>query len=276
MPDTEIRAMLERALPATLPPSTVDSGAAVRAGRRQRHRRLAAMAGVAVAVPALLVAATVALDRSPAPTQVAGPGTASTPADGTGTGTGTEGTGGVRPGLPAVAPTRFDPLRRTLEVGWRPAGLRNPQWELTAARQSFAAEGTGAGDVGLYVSVFARGQRPPAGEFAAGVPMDAVEKPTTPVRGRPAVCLADPALPRSCSALRWEYAPAPGRRSRTPASPWSPSATPRRARPATAAPLPTRTSPAAPPPRTPTRGRCGGWPSRCRWARPSGSGCRSG
>ena len=110
-------------------------------------------------------------------------------------------------GLPATAPAAFDPLVRTLGVGWLPPGVLSDQWELTADRQTYAAAAPGEGDVGLLVSVFARGQRPPAGEGAPGVPREPVERPTTPVRGRPAVCLAEPQLPASCSTLRWQYAP---------------------------------------------------------------------
>ncbi|GIF68036.1 hypothetical protein Ais01nite_60710 [Asanoa ishikariensis] len=110
------------------------------------------------------------------------------------------------------APERFDPLMRTLHIGWVPGGLRGGSAEVSVTEQSFGAKdkdwADGGTDLGLFLVVLAKGR--PITDFsdgALGLPMGAVERETEDINGRPAVCLSDPAVRGSCPALRWEYAP---------------------------------------------------------------------
>ncbi len=110
------------------------------------------------------------------------------------------------------APQQFDPLRRTLNVGWIPSGLGGQHAEITPWQQTFggldAAWVNGGPDLGLVVTVLAKGR--PVTDFtsgAVGLPREPVAKPTEPVNGGAAECLTDPAVPGSCSAIRWRYAP---------------------------------------------------------------------
>ncbi|GAA1867482.1 hypothetical protein [Asanoa iriomotensis] len=193
----DLRNALDYAGPAASP----DVGAIIARGRRRRRARRYAAAGGVAAVVAALVAVN-PLDTGP----------------------------GVHPDIelngsppdPVLvaamttdasdAPERFDPLVRTLHVGWVPAGLKDEQAEIGTTEQSFAGFDVGwadgGTDLGLVVTVLARGR--PVTDFAGGalgLPMDAKERSTDDVNGRPAVCLTDPAVRGSCSALRWEYAP---------------------------------------------------------------------
>jgi hypothetical protein len=113
----------------------------------------------------------------------------------------------------AEAPTRFDPLTRTLQVGWVPSGLDGGSVTIGPYAQSYGATDeayvNGGPDIGLVITVLARGQS--VEEFpdgALGLPRDARPRPTEPVNGGTAECLSDPAVAAgTCSALRWEYAP---------------------------------------------------------------------
>jgi len=97
-------------------------------------------------------------------------------------------------------------------VGWLPPGLAGQQAEVAPWEQSFGARDrtwvSGGPDVGLVVDLLAKGH--PASEFSAGalgLPMNAVEHPTAPIRGGTAFCLSDPRVAGSCAAIRWRYAP---------------------------------------------------------------------
>ena len=114
--------------------------------------------------------------------------------------------------LTRTAPDRFDPLTRTLNIGWIPAGLIDQQAEITPWSQTYsgfdASHVNGGPDVGLVVEVLAKG-RPVSdlSDGALGLPLLAVSHPTEPVNGQPAECLSAPEAPRSCPAIRWQYAP---------------------------------------------------------------------
>jgi hypothetical protein len=110
------------------------------------------------------------------------------------------------------APTRFDPLVRTLHVGWVPPGLGGQSAQTSPWEQTYSGKDrtyvNGGPDVGLVVDILARGR--PLDDFsdgALGLPVDAVARPTAPINGAPAECLSDPLVPGSCAALRWRYAP---------------------------------------------------------------------
>ncbi|MEU8263173.1 hypothetical protein AB0C02_21400 [Micromonospora sp. NPDC048999] len=114
--------------------------------------------------------------------------------------------------LATEAPRRFDPLRRTLNVGWIPSGLNGQGAEITPWQQTFGSQDAawvnGGPDIGLVVTVLAKGR--PVTDFtsgALGLPREPVAKPTEPINGGAAECLTDPAVPGSCSAIRWRYAP---------------------------------------------------------------------
>jgi hypothetical protein len=137
--------------------------------------------------------------------------------------------------LTSTAPDSFDPLTRTLHVGWVPAGLKNETAEITPWSQTYggfdASSVNGGPDVGLVVEILARGR--PVSDFsngALGLPMDAVSHPTDPINGQPAECLSAPVVPeetdipqsrrslaaaakasrppaQACPAIRWHYAP---------------------------------------------------------------------
>jgi len=114
--------------------------------------------------------------------------------------------------LTRTVPDRFDPLTRTLSIGWVPAGLIDQQAEITPWSQTYsgfdASHVNGGPDVGLVVEVLAKG-RPVSdlSDGALGLPPFAVSHPTEPVNGQPAECLSPPEAPRSCPAIRWQYAP---------------------------------------------------------------------
>ncbi|MEV0271773.1 hypothetical protein AB0H43_23585 [Hamadaea sp. NPDC050747] len=110
------------------------------------------------------------------------------------------------------APVRFDPLSRTLNVGWIPAGLGGQHADITPWQQTFSGHDSayvnGGPDIGLVVTVLAK--KRPISDFydgALGLPPAAVAKPTEPVNGGAAECLTDPQVLGSCSAIRWQYAP---------------------------------------------------------------------
>jgi hypothetical protein len=186
------------------PPSQAapDTAAIIARGRRQRVARRAVLGTGLAAVATIAAVATVAA-TSPtghAPRGQDSPGAVPNPilvAANTST---------------AAAPTRFDPLVRTLHVGWLPGGLKDQQAEVTTWSQSYGAKDeayvNGGRDIGLVVDVLAKGR--PVGDFsngALGLPLDAVPHATEPINGRPAECLSDPSVPGSCAALRWQYAP---------------------------------------------------------------------
>ncbi len=203
-------------------PPTPDAAAIIARGRRRRTARRASFAGGLAAAAAIAVGvATVA------------PGTDTLPTPPSAGGLQDIG-GGVpdpvlvaanrslasaapSPGGPAVAPTRFDPLMRTLHVGWIPPGIVDQQADTGIWGQSYGGRDrtyTNGGepphlDAGLAVTVLAKG-RPVTElpEHGLGLPPVGVTlRPTEPVHGRPAECLGDPAVPGSCSGIRWQYAP---------------------------------------------------------------------
>lgn len=189
--DLQIRTLLAEDA-ADLPPTTVDIRAILRQARRQRRRRwLVALSTSVVVFGTLLVGATGGmLTSSPRPqAPTAAPASASTP-----------------PTTPG--PAHFDPLVRTLKVGWMPSDLVDGHLEVTRSRQTFTAveagpDGQPAADTGLVVSVLAAGEHP---DFHHAVPSWTVHRAAAPVRGKPASCLATRTEPRHrCSTLRWAY-----------------------------------------------------------------------
>jgi hypothetical protein len=191
-----------------------DAGAIIRRARRRRATRRAVAGGSALAVVTALAVTAALVPRPPAPPE-AGPRPP--------TGSGGSGAVGAAPDPvlvaalarfdpPVEAPSRFDPLVRTLHVGWIPPGLGSQSAGTSPWEQTYAGFDrtyvNGGPDVGLVVTILARGR--PLGDLsdgALGLPLDAVARPTDPIHGRPAECLSDPLVPGSCSALRWRYAP---------------------------------------------------------------------
>jgi hypothetical protein len=171
------RMLLEDAVPA-LPPSTVDPALAVRRGRAIRRRRSALVGAAAVVVAAAVATPAALAALHPAPTTI-----------------------------DPAAGQRFDPLVRTLRVGWTPPGMGAGNWSLTGKSQ-FYAVGLGPTSTGpqLSVLVVAGKQTLPARAF--GGPVKSEWHAARPVGGRPARCAADKGMPDSCAVLDWE--PAPG------------------------------------------------------------------
>lgn len=174
----DVRTLLDEAVPA-LPPSTVNPAEAVRRVAVIRRRRRTAMVSVAAVAVAVVAAVPAAISA------VSGPSDRSV--------------------IPAGG-RQFDPMVRTARVGWVPPTLDTPSWTLTASRQEFGGIEKGAKDGhGLSLTILASGEKFVTG--AIGLPGNAVDRPTRPVNGRRAICLADPHVADSCSAVRWEYAP---------------------------------------------------------------------
>jgi hypothetical protein len=198
-----LRAALDDPGPVAVP----DVAAIIAEGRRARTRKQVLAAVVAVAAVAIgLVVPAGRLDGSPVPAP--DPGVQAALA------------GGPAPALLVAhgspryeAPTEFDPLTRTLAVGWVPDGLDGGGTSVDAHQQHFGAFDdayrNGGPDIGLAVTVLSRGrgvEELPTG--ALGLPRWAEPRPTDPVQGSAAQCLSDPAVPTgTCTALRWEYAP---------------------------------------------------------------------
>ncbi|MEV6967451.1 hypothetical protein AB0M47_20335 [Hamadaea sp. NPDC051192] len=193
---------LRAALSYASPSSTPDTIGMIAKGRRIRAARRA-VAGFAAVTVAAAVGLFTALQPGSGPDQPVPPVAGGAP----------------NPVLVAAyssmateAPVKFDPLRRTLNVGWIPAGLGAQYAEITPWEQTFgghdAAYVNGGPDIGLVVTVLAR--KRPVTDFsdgALGLPRFAVAKPTEPVNGAAAECLTDPKVPGSCPAIRWQYAP---------------------------------------------------------------------
>ena len=190
---------LRSALDYPDPPARPDTHAIIARGRRRRMVRRAAVGGGLAAVVAVVVAVN-PFGGAPAPLPVlvgSAPESALIAA----------GTTGVD-----EAPERFDPLTRTLHIGWVPAGLKNGQAEIGLTRQGFSAFdkdwADGGKDLGLVVTVLAKGRSiTDFSDGSLGLPTVVVERETDDINGRPAVCLSDPKVRGSCPALRWEYAP---------------------------------------------------------------------
>jgi hypothetical protein len=109
----------------------------------------------------------------------------------------------------AEAPDAFDPLTRSLAVGWVPGGLNLATATVRVHEQSFIAVDGAYDDLehGLSITVLSRGRG--VDQFSTsgyGLPRGAVQHPTDPIRGSTAECLSDPLVP-TCTALRWQYAP---------------------------------------------------------------------
>lgn len=196
---------LRRALRYTGEPSTLDTAAIIATGRRRRTaKRLLGGTGLtAVAVVAALGAMT-ALQPTDGPPVTEPPLAGAVPeavlVASTSAMAATE------------APEQFDPLLRTLSLGWIPAGMAGQQAEITPWYQTFSvgdpAWVNGGPDLGLSVTLLAKGR--PLSDLlggAPGLPSEPVVVPTDPINGGEAECLTDPSIPGSCSAIRWRYAP---------------------------------------------------------------------
>jgi hypothetical protein len=189
-----------------------DVPAIIARGRRARARRRLLESGGVAALVAATVAAVVLLvpAAGPAGPPIAAPDPAVVAAL----------HGGPAPavlvpdGIPLDAvPDRFDPLTRTLDVGWLPEGLDGGAVMTGLHEQMYSAADdayvNGGPDVGLLITVLSRGRSvAELPEGGSGLPRDAQPRPTDPVGGGTAVCLSDPLVPAgTCSALRWQYAP---------------------------------------------------------------------
>lgn len=214
---------LRRALDYPSGPANMDISAIIRRGQRRRAVRLAGGTGFATVVAVVAVA--VAVDVVPNVTAPDGigsdPSTGGTTAVTTTTPPGPPSTEPnpllvAPPGPPTEAPTQFDPLRRTLRVGWLPAGLVDSSLQIRPELQTYSAfnfHAGGATSGATDVAVLARGR--PVSELplsSVSMPINGakpveVETPTDPINGRPAVCLSDPAKPGTCPAIRWQYGP---------------------------------------------------------------------
>ena len=160
---------------ASLPVTTADVRHVLREARRARLRRRLVLTGIALSLGAVLYAVTLGpLSLRPAAhtasVDVAASGTATV----------------------AAAPNRFDPMVRTLRVGWTPAGLTESRMEIDRYEQEFVA-GDSDDEDALAVSVLTTGQ-------ASQESTPSASRRTADVNGRPASCLAT-----DCSALRFEY-----------------------------------------------------------------------
>jgi hypothetical protein len=205
---------LRRALhyPAAYPPPDTDAIIA-----RARRGRMVQRAVVTGGLTALAVVVTLAATLAPP-----GPLPGSPPIGST---------GGSDPGAPgdqpnavlvaavgpavARAPARFDPVLRTLRVGWIPDGLTNESARVDRYAQrysgfdeTYVTGGARTADNGLSVTILAQGR--PKSELpsgALGLPYFFEVRRAAPVNGRPAECLSEEGGPDSCAGLRWQYAP---------------------------------------------------------------------
>lgn len=152
------------------PPSTVDAGQAIAAGRAILRRRRALAVAAVAATTALAGALTTVLPaRQGGPTAVAG---ASSPA-------------------PSTVAAGTDPLVVPGDFGWLPANAQNIEYTFAPGQQvSTVAKGSGAGDsiasppAMFWLSAYPPGQTPELGTFATGDKQLRVDAP--PVNGRTA------------------------------------------------------------------------------------------
>lgn len=182
-------------------PATADVAAIIRRGQQRRTVRLTGGAGFAtVAVVIAIAVVTGLLPNGTGPDIAGDPGGPPSPLL------------IAAPGPPTAAPERFDPLMRTLHIGWSPEGLPyaalhiQPWKQIYQAHERAPLPGEESPPRGLQVSVLAAGR--PIGDLPAALfPTDGVETPADPINGRPATCLSDQSSPGSCRAIRWQYAP---------------------------------------------------------------------
>lgn len=180
--------------PATPPP---DLPSLRRGAARRRDRRWAACA-LGIVVVLALAATGIRVLTAHAGTAPAGTGPTGTPSAGQ-----------------HVAVSRFDPLVRTVRLGWTPPGLTVTGWDTSVLSQDLYAGPTGdpsAADhgKGLNVEVRAAGVPFSSSEGGIGVPEQPEGRalqPAKPVDGHPAQCVAPAGSTAPCTALRWEYAP---------------------------------------------------------------------
>jgi hypothetical protein len=145
----DVRSLLEEAT-TRLPPSAVSASLAVRTARRQRRirRRLVCLSMVVVPVVVVILLRTcvpsVPVRWTSAATPMSGFPLAEGNGDATGTGDATSTGTGTTATSPAVDDRRntllatgFDPLRRTLRVGWVPHTVVEEWWELESHRQEY-------------------------------------------------------------------------------------------------------------------------------------------
>jgi hypothetical protein len=157
---------LDSVFTESAPPSTIDAGRAVAAGRTILRRRR--LAGVAVAATTALAGALVAV----VPTGHSGS---------------TATAGASSPALPTGA----DPLVVPGNFGWLPANAQNIEYTFAPGQQvSTVAKGSGAGDTlaslpaMFWLTTYPPGQTPVLGTFATGARQLRVDAP--PVNGRTA------------------------------------------------------------------------------------------
>jgi len=172
-------------------PQRLDVARGIADGRRAlRRRRIGAGIGAALGVCAVAWAAVAVLPldpgESPAPRLAAAPPDAA-----------------AAP-VPAPAPRRFDPLVRSLVVGYVPDGLGERKHQITPALQDFGAwePPSDSGPLkGVTVLAVPAGGRLQGPKGAPERP-ETLGTPTDPVQGRPARCVGTP-----CSTVLFEYAP---------------------------------------------------------------------
>ncbi|GAA3398058.1 hypothetical protein [Cryptosporangium minutisporangium] len=179
MNELDTRALLGRMAAEPAPPTRTDIDGAIATARRQRQRTRWVVAAAAATVLILTVGLVTILrpePQDPAPT--------ATP--------------------PAVAPTKFDPTRTRLDVGWLPEGMRYRARSITADVESLLAAPS-ASSAGVNIQLTAKGFVPTAeSENVPGVPIgEPVLGPE--VNGAPSRWY--PGDAQGGGWLHWEWAP---------------------------------------------------------------------
>ena len=211
---------LRQALNYASAPAQPDTAGIIARGRRQRRlRRTLTTSSVAVAVMLVSVAGAALVGTGPvsAPDATSPPGE-SPPVRLAGAAPNPALVAGLSAAPPAEAPEHFDPLRRTLHVGWIPDGLPHESAEIEPYLQLYSAT-TADGKAGTVVIVLPKG-RPltamPSGQLFMPLADHATFVDTEPVNGRAAQCVLAPQDPTkppvpgltpSCATIQWQYAP---------------------------------------------------------------------
>lgn len=204
----DVHRLLDRAA-TDLPPSTVNMSVVLRAGRRRRRIVRLAVCLSAVLVPSVVavcvMAGVPAVGRGASEVMVVSR------------------SGSAVGGAPVVDPVSvaeqevrtdrssalvvrrvFDPLSRTLRLGWLPRGILEERWEITPLQQRFTGFESGGRTHGVVVTVLAPGRQFPADGAVLGMARWSV-RVAAPVGGGSAVCLTAPGEDGACPVLRWRY-----------------------------------------------------------------------